>query len=855
VLRASSPKVAVGTKPALLAATLLFLLTPACVEEDRHARVVVELAPEVAVPVTTLQVSASLATAEGDPLRDQEGTLPEDDASGALSFPADFVVLLGDAHGELAVSVTGLGAEQAPVAAGVASATIAAGGTGRLATLRVVLAVAAGSLGCGDGTVATGELCYAPAMAPTTLPAGGVAAADLDGDGLADIVAAIGGEDPGRGLSLTRSRGGDEFDPPVTHFGPAVPNAGAAGVALGDVNGDGLVDAVVSSAGGQPPLLTLGRAEEPRFGVLSPIRDPGPDPVGLSPVLADLDADGDLDLCTMSLQELWIGLGEGDGTFTPVGIATIPAANDLAVGNVDDDPQLEVITTEARDEILRVFDPDLEPVATLPIPDLRVVGVAEIDGTAPAEILAGVGTTIQVLHVEGGTLVTDGVTEIAPGRTMKIAPMAFDEGRQGAFVLVDEQRDEGGYLPQVVDLVPAGGRALEERSRGRIYCWNGTMAVADLEGDGIDEALVTCEGGGVAIVRADAPGGEILQPMRGVSTWYVTVGDIDGDAQPDALLVPWELDLVRRADEPNAGDFPERLPDSPGGNIDPVFADFTGDARDDLASICDELSWCEQGALKRWTASAGGAISALPPVQLPAEPEVLAVAYTVPGERVRLVVGMLDGGLVVVNGDSGVTEATATGVPVPAFALAAGPLDAEPGDDAVAIGEGDDGSIALFRGDGAGGFSDGEPSGATPGPSALVVADLDGDGLAEVVIAQRDAAHVQVLRLAAAGLEDAGSFETTQNVHVGSAYDLDGDAIPELLLASDGRVEMWNLRDGAAVLRKTLVGFGGYANAPSAWPRSAPEGDPIAPLLFVAGQPDLGPEGWVSYVMMWRPQP
>jgi hypothetical protein len=840
-----------------LAAVVIVLGTIAgCAEDERHARVIVELDEDVDGSISSLQIAVRVTGADGTPLREEEATLPKEHGGRSLKFPADFVVLLGDASGALSVAVTGVGPEEVALASGAEEIEVASGGAGRVATMHVVLGATAGSLGCGDGTVATGELCYGPAIAPTTLSAWGVRAADLDGDGLADIVAAVGGEDPGRGLSLTRARGGDEFEPPVTHFGPAVPGAGLADVAVGDVDGDGLPDAILSSAARAAPLVTLGREEDPRFGVVTAIRDPGPDPAGLSPILADLDADGDLDLCTRSDEHVWAGLNDGDGTFTTLATAAVPALTGFAAGNLDDDVPLEIVAVSANGDVLHVLDDGLEPVTTHIVDGLRNVAIIDVDGAPPDEIVAGVAATVQVMHLEGGEVVADGEVDVQPGRAVALAPLHLDGERQGVALLVDEQRVDVGYLPQVVTLVPADGRSLEVRSRARVYCWNGTMTTADLEGDGNDEALVSCEGGGVAIVRAESAGGElVVQPMRGVFTWNFTVGDIDGDAQPDVLLVPWALELVRRADEPNAGDFPEALDGSPGGNLDPVFADFTGDARDDLASICDELSWCEEGALKRWTASPGGAIETLPALPLPAEPEVLTVARTVPGERVRLVVGMLDGGLVVVNGETGETEATASGVPAPAFALAAGPLDQTPGDDAVAIGEADDGSMVVFRGDGAGGFADGELHGATQRPSALVVADLDGDGRAEIVVGQEGSPHVQVLWLADGGVEDAGSFETMQAPERGSAADLDGDGLPELLLASYGRIEMWNLVEGAAVLRKTLVGFGGYASAPCAWPRVRDPEDPVAPVLFAAGQPDLGDEGWMSYVMTWLPRP
>ena len=78
----------------------------------------------------------------------------------------------------------------------------------------------------------------------------GAAAGDLDGDGFVDLVLAVNGA-PAQVLLNRGTAGGARFAAPVAVSGSAT----ATGVALGDVNGDGLLDIVLATT--TSPLLLL----------------------------------------------------------------------------------------------------------------------------------------------------------------------------------------------------------------------------------------------------------------------------------------------------------------------------------------------------------------------------------------------------------------------------------------------------------------------------------------------------------------------------------------------------------------------------------------------------------------------
>ncbi|HZL72593.1 MAG TPA: FG-GAP-like repeat-containing protein, partial [Planctomycetota bacterium] len=179
--------------------------------------------------------------------------------------------------------------------------------------------------------------------------------ADLDGDGDLDVAVAHYDADPTSDHLIIRLGNGDGT------FGEARGYAGGAytfELALGDVDADGDVDAVLASQGeagiaifmndgtgtfGSPSLIAL--ASFP-FDV----------------VISDLDEDGKVDMATVTPAGLTVLKGSGDGTFPSHSqFTTGDWLNSVAVGDFDEDGSPDLVVVDAlRDDITLFLRPDAD---------------------------------------------------------------------------------------------------------------------------------------------------------------------------------------------------------------------------------------------------------------------------------------------------------------------------------------------------------------------------------------------------------------------------------------------------------------------------------------------------------------
>jgi hypothetical protein len=179
----------------------------------------------------------------------------------------------------------------------------------------------------GDGTFAAGPLMDIEAE-PSAL-----ATADFDGDGQLDLIVVS------QGLSISGA------PPLITFLGSSVSSSllvgnGAQGVAVGDFNGDGHPDvAVTNSFDGTVSILMNDGSGHFNTKAILPVGS-GPDSEPLSPVVADFNGDGKLDLAVTLApdQAVQLLINDGLGNFTagpehPVGGFT----HALATGDLNGD--------------------------------------------------------------------------------------------------------------------------------------------------------------------------------------------------------------------------------------------------------------------------------------------------------------------------------------------------------------------------------------------------------------------------------------------------------------------------------------------------------------------------------------
>ncbi len=694
----------------------------------------------------------------------------------------------------------------------------------------------------------TGSFVDAPAQVPAAPTAGTPSArGDLDGDGDLDVLAS--GASLAEPIRLWLNGGSGTFT--LTTGQVVAPPFLPRQIALGDLDGDGDLDALAANDGPETLLLNDGAGSlADASGLVPPATDDS-----LSVALGDLDGDGDLDALVGNAPCFSfipapdrLLLNDGSGGFSDASAQLPPTINDgaarsISFGDLDGDGDLDAAIGKVQ--------------CGYPIPvssaDTSIYwnnGVASFTSTILGSE-GGVTTTVSTGDADG-----DGDLDVLAQGGSDCATESYCT--YGSCVLY---RNAGGgvFLPPAAFTGTSGA--------------NGGMAAADVDGDsdvdvlagnfGRQTRLYLNDGAGTFFDVSGAAPDDSVFPWAQIPARALGVGDLDGDGDVDAVTThdQWPPpSAVRLYRNYGTGLFANNPPE-----VLPFFAlgtsialgDLDGDADPDVL-VGRGFGCTPDAPLLLLNTGAGTFLDGsgqLPPGSfntgdvalgdVDGDGDLDALIGTSGYPPYSTCVPPPDR-LYLNNGSAVFTDATGN---LPAFsdvtvAVALADVDGDGDLDAFLANDGQ--PSRLYANDGTGVFSDATaqvPAGVL-NPSDLAAGDVEGDGDVDLLIGDASGLATDLLYLndGTGSFSDASGqvFQTpgaTNSLALGDA-DADGDLDAYVGIVGPDRLL---LNDGSGYFADSSSGipFGGSSSRQATWADADSDGDSDVLLLDGTSVPRL----------------
>jgi len=311
----------------------------------------------------------------------------------------------------------------------------------------------------GDGTLQLGQ--------SILLTGGGqhldLLARDLDGDGDPDLAVAnlFAGS-----VSVLPGDGTGAFGAETVHDAPGV--FATRGMAAGDLDDDGDLDLLVGDGftSGKTVLLNNGAAG---FGETVAVSGGG---TTISSAIGDLDGDGVLDAVTTFDDGTWTHAGVGDGSFEPAELLDPDSGAAVTLGDLDGDGDLDLVVAAssiAEGGEVRVFANEAAGFVETTFPNevlVRDADLADLDQDGDLDLVTGHVAEVNEVRV----LLNDGTGALAPavgffpGIYPQSVSLADLDGDGAVDVATANQFDDPPSVGVLVNETSTGGACVSARN-------------------------------------------------------------------------------------------------------------------------------------------------------------------------------------------------------------------------------------------------------------------------------------------------------------------------------------------------------------------------------------------------------
>ncbi len=605
-------------------------------------------------------------------------------------------------------------------------------------------------LGNGNGTFRVGPQTVIPwevtALGPLV---------DVNGDGIPDLVelVATGAETAPGGMQIYLGKGDGSFSQATFYqTGQSLPSYAV----VGDFNGDGVLDVLVTSVCcGQTGLYLF---EGTGAGAFTPAVFMSVGTFGGPILAADLNGDGRLDLVLQTYGGFGVMFGNGDGTFQPM-VTYAAKGSYVVLGDMNRDGRIDILTGGGSPGTVYIF-----------LNNGR--GVFALSGQAT---LSGFSFTVGDINGDGIPDLADSGGCIALGLgKLKFAPYScypVPSVEQPYNVLLTDLRKNGnldmvvGQLQVTSVLLNEGGGNLQDGLWIPVAGGGNCGATADYNADGKPDLAVPYSGGIAILFGTGNPSTPYLPgstiPVSGGVGCPVS-GDINGDGIPDLLFGSNTAGAILSYLGNGDGTFRAvgTVAVSPGHFI---LGDFNHDKRLDLVSQNNQIAF----------GKGDGTFDA--PINLTSNPPAGGFAWVAAGD---------------LNGDGWLDLVLPAYSANELYVL----LNNQNGNFAVST------VSAYFEREGS-------------GPEYVALADLNNDGKLDVIVQMYYGFSVAVyLGNGEGGLRPIGFYPYVASYpQPPQLGDVNGDHIPDLLMPASGSLGIALGKGDGTFLTQQYVGLGNDA--------------------------------------------